>query len=200
MSPQEAAKIVKDGMCVGCSGFTPSGYPKAVPLAVAERVRKGERLQITLWTGASVGPELDGELTEAGAIRRRFPYQTEERIRKAINDGRVSFQDLHLSMTAQNMRYGFYGNMDLAIVEAVAVTEEGHLIPSTSVGNSPTFVKKAKEVIVEINLTQPLELEGLHDIYIPDDPPNRKPIPIVMVGDRVGTPYIECAVRTKLQL
>jgi len=192
MSPQEAAKIVKDGMCVGCSGFTPSGYPKAVPLAVAERVRKGERLQITLWTGASVGPELDGELTEAGAMRRRFPYQTEERIRKAINEGRVSFQDLHLSMTAQNMRYGFYGNMDLAIVEAVAITEEGHLIPSTSVGNSPTFVKQAKEVIVEVNLTQPLELEGLHDIYIPDDPPSRKPIPIVKVSDRVGTPYIEC--------
>lgn len=42
MSPQEAAKIVKDGMCVGCSGFTPSGYPKAVPLAIAERVRKAE--------------------------------------------------------------------------------------------------------------------------------------------------------------
>jgi len=122
-----------------------------VPLAIAERVRKGERLQITLWTGASVGPELDGELTEAGAIRRRFPYQTEERIRKAINDGRVSFQDLHLSMTAQNMRYGFYGNMDLAIVEAVAITEEGHLIPSTSVGNSPTFVKQARGYMISIS-------------------------------------------------
>lgn len=192
MTSQEAAELVKDGMCVGCSGFTPSGYPKAVPLSLADRARKGEKAKITLWTGASVGPELDGELTEAGVISRRLPYQTEERLREAINHGRVSFQDLHLSMTAQNIRYGFYGDMDLAIIEAVAITEEGHIVPSTSVGNSPTFVKKAKEVIVEVNLTQPLELEGVHDIYTPADPPNREPIPIVRASDRIGTPYIEC--------
>ena len=29
MSAEEAAELVKDGMTVGVSGFTPSGYPKA---------------------------------------------------------------------------------------------------------------------------------------------------------------------------
>ena len=56
---EEAAKHIRDGMTVGTSGFTPCGYPKAVPLAVAERVRKGEPLRLSLLTGASVGVELD---------------------------------------------------------------------------------------------------------------------------------------------
>ena len=37
MSAEAAAEFVKDGDNVGTSGFTPSGYPKAVPLALAER-------------------------------------------------------------------------------------------------------------------------------------------------------------------
>ena len=35
MSAEAAAEFVKDGDNVGTSGFTPSGYPKAVPLALA---------------------------------------------------------------------------------------------------------------------------------------------------------------------
>ena len=37
MSAEAAAEFVKDGDNVGTSGFTPSGYPKAVPLALAEK-------------------------------------------------------------------------------------------------------------------------------------------------------------------
>ena len=72
-SAEEAAEIIKDGMTVGVSGFTPSGYPKAVPLALAERAKGGEKIKIDLYTGASVGPEIDTALTEAGAIRKRLP-------------------------------------------------------------------------------------------------------------------------------
>ena len=36
MSADEAAAMVKDGMVLGVSGFTASGYPKAVPHALAE--------------------------------------------------------------------------------------------------------------------------------------------------------------------
>lgn len=191
-APDETALFITPGMTVGCSGFTPSGYPKVVPMALAARARKEGPVPITLWAGASVGPELDGELAETGCIARRYPYQTEERIRKAINSGQVAFADYHLSMNAQNLRYGFYGTMDIAIVEAVAITKEGHLIPSTSVGNSATFVSEAKRVIVELNTSQPLSLEGIHDIYVPQDPPNRGVIPITHVDDRIGVPWIEC--------
>jgi len=59
-------------------------------------------------------------------------------------------------------------------------------------GNTASFVQSADIVIVEVNTTQPLELEGMHDVYVPLDPPHRQAIPIVKVNDRIGTTYIPC--------
>jgi succinyl-CoA:acetate CoA-transferase len=184
-----AAAIIKPGMNIGVSGFTPAGYPKAVPLALAERMKK-EEFKINLWTGASVGQELDGALAEANGIARRLPYQTNSALRKQINNGAVQYVDLHLSSVAQMTRYGFLGKMNVAIIEACAITEEGNIIPTTSLGNSASFVQSADIVIVEINTSQPLELEGMHDVYIPMDPPHRLSIPIDRIDDRIGTTYI----------
>ena len=191
MTADGAAELIKDGMIVATSGFTPAGYPKAVPLALAKRIKKSkEKIQISLLTGASVGEELDGALAEAGIIARRYPYQTNKLLRDNINNGEIAYSDIHLSHFAQQVRYGFFGEIDLAIIEAIAIDEEGNIIPSTSVGVSPTFIDRAKSIIVEINNSQPLELEGIHDIYQPQDPPNRYPIPLIKPGDRIGTPYI----------
>ena len=188
----EAAAIIKPGMNIGASGFTPAGYPKAVPLALAERMKQ-EPFTVNLWTGASNGQELDGALAKVNGIGKRLPYQTNDDIRKKINDGTIQYIDMHLSHTAQQSRYGFLGGkVDVAIIEACAITEEGHIVPTTSVGNSPSYVQSADIVIVEINTSQPLELEGMHDIYIPLDPPYRQPIPIVKADDKIGTPYIPC--------
>jgi succinyl-CoA:acetate CoA-transferase len=192
VTAEEAASCIKPNMNVGTSGFTPSGYPKAVPLALAKRMEK-EPFTINLWTGASVGQELDGALAKVGGIKRRMPYQTNKELRNAINSGKVEYCDLHLSESAQLTRYGFMGGkVDVAIVEACAITEEGNIIPTTSMGNTASYVQSADIVIVEVNVSQPLELEGMHDVYVPLDPPNRQPIPLVKASDRIGTTYIPC--------
>ena len=191
VTAEEAAAYIKPGMNVGTSGFTASSYPKAVPVALAERMKK-EPFTVNLWTGASTGPELDDALAAVHGIKRRLPYQTDKILRGEINDGSVDYLDIHLSESAQLGRVGYLGHLDLAIVEAVAITEEGNIIPSTSLGNSASYVQQADAVIVEVNTTQPLELEGMHDVYVPLDPPNRLPIPIVKANDRIGTPYIPC--------
>jgi len=192
VSAEVAASIIKPGMNIGTSGFTPAGYPKAVPLALAEIIKKNH-FQINLWTGASVGKELDGALAAVNGINKRLPYQSNGEVRKAVNKGDIKYLDLHLSHTGQMARYGFLGGkIDIAIVEACAITEEGHIIPTTSMGNAASFVQSADVVIVEINTTQPLALEGMHDSFVPLDPPHRQPIMISKVDDRVGTPYIEC--------
>ena len=192
MTADQAAELILDGMVVGTSGFTPCGYPKVVPEALAKQAEEGRKVEITLLTGASVGPELDGRLTQAGVIKKRAPYQTNGDIQKAINDGRIDYIDQHLSHAAQQYRNKYYGKIDVAIVEVCAITEEGHLIPTTSMGNSPSFVQEADIVIVEVNTAQPEKMEGMHDVYIPAAPPNRQPIPITKTDDRIGTPYIEC--------
>jgi succinyl-CoA:acetate CoA-transferase len=189
---EAAAALIKPGMNLGVSGFTPAGYPKAVPLALAARM-KADPFKVNLWTGASVGKELDGALSEVGGIARRLPYQTNDAVRKQINSGDICYTDLHLSHVAQMSRYGYLGgDVDVAIIEACAITAEGHIIPTTSLGNTASFVQSAKQVIIEVNVTQPLELEGMHDVYVPLDPPHRLPVPITKVDDRVGTPYIVC--------
>lgn len=193
VTAEEAAAFIKPGMSIGTSGFTPSGYPKAVPLALAERMKK-EPFKINLWTGASVGPELDGALADAHGIAFRMPYQTDKSVRNGINSGEIDYCDLHLSASAQMARYGYMQKhkIDVAIVEAAAITEDGNLIPTTSLGNAASYVQTADVVIVEVNTSQPLELEGMHDVYVPLDPPYRLPIPVVRPDTRIGTPFIPC--------
>lgn len=193
VTAEEVAAYIKPGMSIGMSGFTASAYPKAIPLALAERMKK-EPFKIDLWTGASTGPELDDTLAAVHGIKKRLPYQTDAILRGEINNGSVDYLDLHLSESAQLARVGYLGKLDIAIVEAVAITEEGNIIPSTSLGNAASYVQQADVVIVEVNTTQPLELEGMHDVYVPLDPPHRLPIPIVKADDRVGTPFIPCTL------
>lgn len=189
VSADEAAALIKDGMIIGMSGFTRAGEAKAVPLALAERAKR-EPMKITLMTGASLGNDLDKTFAEAHLLSRRLPFQSDPAMRKAINAGEVMFIDQHLSETVEMLRSNQLGPIDYAIVEAIAITEDGGIVPTTSVGNSATFAILAKQVIVEINVNQTLELEGVHDIYIPTRRPHREPIPVMKPDDRHGTPYI----------
>lgn len=192
MSSEQASLLIKDGMTVGLSGFTRSGDAKVVPLALADRVQKsGEQLKINLITGASIGDEVDGVLAEAGLIHKRLPFQNERKMRGKINAGELLFIDQHLSHTAEQVRSGFLPPIDVAILEIVAITEEGFIIPSTSVGNSSIFAELAGQIILELNVAQPLGLEGLHDIYEPGQRGQRQPIPMTSVEQRIGTPYIK---------
>ncbi|WP_010236491.1 acetyl-CoA hydrolase/transferase family protein [Clostridium arbusti] len=193
VSADNAAEFIKDGMVVAIGGFSPSGYPKVVPKALSDRVEKsGEKLNISLYTGSSTGPEIDGEWTKAGIIKRRIPYQSNSELRSKINDGSVKYCDMHLSQMPQYINYSMLPKVDVAIVEAVCITEEGYIVPSTSIGNNATFIKNASKIIVEVNEKQPIELEGMSDIYTLKNPPNREPIPLKHPGDRIGTPYIVC--------
>ena len=196
VSAEEAAALITDGMNVGVSGFTPSGYPKKTTIALAKAIKAGKQCRINIWSGASVGPEIEEELAKVGGIKGRMPYYaaSNKTIRSQINCGQVEYLDQHLSHFAQQIDYGFFGDVDVAIVEAAAITKEGHLILGPGVGNTPMLVKHAKRIIVEVNTSIPLSIEGMHDIYICKKPPFREAIPIYHVGDRIGTPYVECGI------
>ncbi len=99
-------------------------------------------------------------------------------MRGKINAGEIYYIDQHLSHTAEEVRKGTLGKIDYAIIEAAAITEEGYIIPTGSVGNSPIFVEKAENVIIELNTTAPRAYEGLHDIYVLNDQGERREIPL----------------------
>ena len=186
----EAASHIKDGTSLFISGFT-AGYPKLIPRELAARAEAGEKIKVNIFAGASTGDELDGVLARAGMVGWRRPYMSNRIMRDQINRNEINFKDDHLSSLASQVRAGDWGPVDVAVVEAVAITEKGHLIPTMSVGNTPTYVREAKKIIIEMSSAEPPELEGLHDIFIPETPPYRMPIPIYRAGDRIGKPFID---------
>ena len=122
-----------------------------------------------------------------------MPYQSDPVSRAKINAGDMDYLDIHLSHVAQMVWEGFFGHLDIAVVEVAGITADGELIPSSSVGNNKTWIDQADQVILEVNSWQPTELEGMHDIYYGTAlPPNRKPIQILRPGDRIGVPYLNC--------
>ena len=189
-SAEEAALLIEDGMTVGMSGFTRAGDCKSVPAALARRAER-EPLSITLITGASLGHDTDKMLAQANALARRMPFQVDTTLRRKINQGEIAFIDQHLSETAEQLRAGHIGPVDVAIIEAAAITESGAIVPTMSVGNSASFALQAKRIIIELNVGVPAAIEGLHDIYVPQDRPAREPIGLMAVDQRIGKPYIE---------
>ncbi len=195
ITAEEAASYVNNDDNVGFSGFTPAGCPKVIPEAIAKRAeeehRKGNPFQIGMFTGASTGDHLDGALARAQAVKFRTPYQSNKDMRALLNAGGAHYFDMHLSELAQSLRYGFLGKVNVAVVEAAEVTEEGEIIPTEGVGIVPTICRMADKILIELNRFHPKEIRGMHDIYEPADPPMRREIPIYQPSDRIGKPYVK---------
>lgn len=193
ITAEEAASHIFDGATIGFSGFTPAGGAKATPRALAARAKemhaKGEPMQIRVLTGASTGKWLDEALAEADAIAWRAPYQSSKTLRQRINSQQTQFLDMHLSHVPQMVEFGFLGHIDFAVVEAIDVTDDGRVYLSTSVGASPTYLRHADKIIIEINRHHSPRLWEMHDIAVLPKPPYRNPIPIPHPLARMGTPF-----------
>src|SRR5690606_15726769 len=120
-----AAAHIRPGDTVAMSGFTGAGYPKAVPQALAERMERahaaGDAFRVKVLTGASTAPELDGALAKVDGMELRMPYQSDPEVRSRINAGRLEYIDIHLSHVAQHTWFGFFGDIDVALVEVSAI-------------------------------------------------------------------------------
>lgn len=191
LTAEEAALLINHDDNLGLSGFTAAGSPKAVTKALAARAeaehQAGRPFKVGIFTGASTNDYTDGSLSRANAVKFRTPYQSTGDMRKSINSHDTNYFDMHLSFLAQELRYGFLGKVNVAIIEAADVTEDGEITLTTGVGISPTIAKLADKIIIELNSYGPKEIKGIHDIYQPLDPPLRREIPIYTPSDRIGT-------------
>lgn len=195
LTPEEAAARIKDGYTIGLSGFTPAGTPKAVTLALAAQAERehqaGKPFKINLLTGASTGQSADGALALAHALRFRAPYTTNPDYRAAVNNGEIEYKDIHLSEMAQEVRYGFLGHVNTAIIEACEITPDGKVYLTAAGGIAPTLCRLADEIIIELNAFHSPNSIGLHDVYEPLDPPYRKELAIYKPSDRIGKTYVQ---------
>ncbi|RDW60778.1 acetyl-CoA hydrolase [Coleophoma cylindrospora] len=196
--PEDLIELFPHGSYIGWSGFTGVGYPKKIPTMLADHVESNNlqgKLKYSLFVGASSGAETENRWAALNMIERRSPHQVGKSIAKGINNGNIKFFDKHLSMFPVDLVYGFYTKdrpnkkLDVVIVEATAITEDGGIVPGASVGASPELIQMADKIIVEVNTSMP-SFEGLHDITMTQLPPNRKPYLIMSPEDRIGTTSI----------
>ncbi|ODQ68510.1 acetyl-CoA hydrolase [Nadsonia fulvescens var. elongata DSM 6958] len=197
-SPEECVKYFKNNDYVGWSGFTGVGGPKVVPNALAAYVEANNlkgKMGFNLFVGASADVNVESKWADLNMLKRRAPHQVGKPIAKAINEGRTQFFDKHLSMFPQDLTYGYYtlnkatDTLDTVIIEATAITEDGHLIPGPAVGATPELVSMADKIIIEVNTLLP-NCEGIHDINMPINPPFRQPYQLTNPSQRIGLPYV----------
>jgi len=191
---EEAVKFVTRRCAIAISGFTKSGEPKSfLPALSRHLAATAPDTKIALFSGASLSDDVENPL--APFIGRRGPYMSSSVSRKLIHSGQMDFTDVHLSQFGRNLMYGFYGDIDLAVVEVSRVRPDGSVVLSSSVGISAEALTKAKRIILEVNTAIP-DYTGFHDIFVTPVHPNICwPIPLTNVGDRIGTPYVQFDVR-----
>lgn len=191
LTAEEAAALIENDENLGLGGFTAAGVPKAVTEALAAKAlvehAAGRPFKVNIYSGASTTDKTDGALSRADALGHRTPYQANPDSRKAINSGKAFYYDMHLSHLAQYVRYGFLPHIKTAIIEACDVTDDGKISLTTAGGNAATYCMCADRIIIELNSKHPKMLRKMHDVYVPADPPYRKPIPMTSVEDRIGT-------------
>ena len=194
----EGAALINDGDNVAFSGFTPNGIPKAVIREVAKKARtlhaEGKPFQIGIITGASGCQSLEGDLANVHAIKFRGPFSTNKDFRTHTNLGEIDYEDMHLGHVAERLRRGFYGDIDLAIIEVSDLEEHAdkcRAYLTTAGGIVPTIVRLARRVIIELNHFHSPDSRLMHDVYECDEYPHRLPIPLISVGGRIGKDHVE---------
>jgi acetyl-CoA hydrolase len=119
----------------------------------------------------------------------RAPYQSGPQLRKQINRQEVEYVDMHLSHLPQMVLAGFHGKLDFAVVEATEVTPDGRVYLTSSIGASPTYLKVADRVILEVNRYHSRRLREMSDILLLPTVPHRTPIRLKDPLTKIGYPY-----------
>jgi propionyl-CoA:succinyl-CoA transferase len=193
LSPEEAVVHIVDGATVAFSGFGNVGAAKVIPRALAAHARKlhmrGEPFKIGVLSGAASGVDIDEALAQARAITWRAPYQGAATLRKQINRQEVEYVDMHLSHVPQTVASGFFGKVDIAVIEATDITQDGRVYLSTSIGASPTFLRCAERVLIELNRYHSPRLREMADIITLPSPPHRNPFPMLDPMTKFGWSY-----------
>lgn len=184
---EAVARFVPEQGSIAFSCMGGSSLAKEVPDALRQSAESGRAYELTLLTGGSTTVRFEACMAGLG-IRRRFPYLSGAG-RKPVNEGAVEFFDSRIGEFPDLVRQGVYTGgkpIDVAVIEATAIDERGHVIPSLSLDAMPAFVDASRKVIIEVNERKP-ELLGLHDVHRVRP---GVPLRIRDVRDRVGKPFV----------
>lgn len=187
----EAAALIDDGSTIACSGYASIGAAKAVPRALAERIRaarrRGEQFDVRPCAGLGLGG------TDDSRPNRHASPWSEEETYGPVRPGDVNAAEAEALTRAGRLpapsANGLPRQFDVAIVEAVDAVRDGRIYLTTSSGATPAMLARARKVIIEINQGQSCRLTDIHDVAAAPEPPYRVYVPIQEPLDRIGAPY-----------
>ncbi len=175
---------VRGAKCLAFGGMGGQSVPKLIPSAMLSLRGELGETGLTVLNGGGATASFE-KFVNGIDVARRYYYLSGSESREKVNSGRVSFFDYWVAEYSRMLREGGIpagSPIDVAVIEATGITEEGGIVPSLSVDASMAMVHASRKVIVEINTAKP-ELMGLHDLYLPI---HGEPIEIRSVMDRVG--------------
>ena len=185
----KAVAVIQDGMTVATTGNAFSGFPRTVLLAMAERL-SARNQKVAVFCAGALGREVEEAFDQGNVVYRRLGSLGSTSARKAVVEGRMRFLDVKSGLFPLQVARGDYGSVDVALIEAVAITKDGHIVPSTALIDGPRWVQCAERVVVEINPWISAKLEGFHDVFLPDPQPGARPIPLHAMDQQIGTPHM----------
>ena len=131
-----------------CRALQHRGTPKLVTIALAERAKQFHEKGSPSKSIFTPGLPLTTSLTVRFLVRRP---STSVRLIKArltpaklLTTEKYPYFDPHLSTWSQDLRYGFCGDIDVAIIEVTEMNPSGEVILGAGIGMSPTIAKLAK--------------------------------------------------------
>jgi acyl-CoA hydrolase len=85
-----------------------------------------------------------------------------------LNSAKTWSADITPRIGSKKLRilYKFFrphNKLDIGIIEATAITEDGYIVPGASVGATPEIIQMADKYIIEVNTALP-SFEGIHDL------------------------------------
>ena len=190
MDPTNAVRLfISKASSIGFGGMGGQSVPKAIPRAMAEVSEKENiNFSLSIFTGGGGTQQFEDNLSKID-IPRRYYYLSSGNSREKINNGKTEFFDYWVGEYSRFLRDGYimHGKkIDISVIEATGIDENGNIIPSLSVDAIPALIDASDKIIIEINESKPYLL-GLHDIYLPE---LGKPINITNPLDKVGKPFI----------
>lgn len=189
MAADEAVLLIQNNMTIATTGNAYSGFPGTLLLAMTEMLAK-KRGKITIFCAGALGVDIENAFQKGDIVSKRLGSLGSRVMRKAVNEGRMEFLDVKSGLFPLQVARGDFGPVDVAMIEAVAITEEGNIVPSTALTDGARWVQCARKVLVEINPWIPTSLEGFHDVYLPEITPCANPIPLGDITGRIGTSFI----------
>jgi succinyl-CoA:acetate CoA-transferase len=186
MSADGACRLDSGGRHVGMSGFTGAGYPQSVRRHWPAHQLHAAGEEFTSACGLTPRPRPNSTAHwPRSGIDMRPPCQSDRHHRRQTSMTTCNYRRTPVQRGAVCL-VRLPGQAHCGVGGVAGVLPDGRLIPSSSVGNSKTWLGPGRGILESQPAKRATGLEGMHDIYGTRLPPHHSSRFHDQPGERIG--------------